>query len=153
MKNTFGSSLGKALGTKPPEMNGFDTRRARYLLFSPSFWGGADQSDTRRSRQLTHYAVVRKDLPLGVIGAQLIHAAGESSPGGIPEGTFAVCLGAQDEDQLLELERKLIASNIKHTAVREPDAPYNGALMAIGIEPVEDRTVLRPITGNLPLLR
>lgn len=109
--------------------------------------------DTRKTRQLSHYCIVRRDLPMGVIGAQLVHAAGESSPGDIPEGTFAICLGARDEDQLLELEDKLIAAGIKHTAIREPDAPYNGALMAVGIEPVEDRNVLRPITGNLPLLR
>lgn len=62
-------------------------------------------------------------------------------------------LGVRDESHIEDLERKLIERRIPHRAIREPDAPWNGALMSIGIEPVEDRCVLRPVTSSLPLLR
>jgi hypothetical protein len=97
--------------------------------------------------------VVRNDLPRGVLAAQLIHAAGESSPGSLPDGTFAVALGARDLDELETLERKLLDAGLPHVAVREPDEPWGGALMAIGIRPVEDRSVLKKMTSSLPLLK
>lgn len=49
----------------------------------------------------------------------------------------------------MQLQRRGIA----HRAIREPDPPYCGALMAIGIEPVVDRRVLKKVTGSLPLLK
>lgn len=107
---------------------------------------------TRRARQLTHYCLVREDLPVGAIGAQLIHAAGESSPGDLPDGTFAVALAARSLGHIEHLERKLVQLEIPHVAVREPDAPYNGELVAIGIVPVEDRGLVKPVTGGLKLL-
>ena len=98
--------------------------------------------------------MVRQDLPTGVLAAQLIHAAGESAPdGSVPTGTFAVALGARSLDELQTIERKLLEHGIPHRAVREPDAPWNGELMAIGIEPLEDRSRLKKITSSLPLLR
>jgi hypothetical protein len=103
-------------------------------------------------RELTHYCVVLEGLPLGVTGAQLVHAAGESSPGGIPEGTHAVVLAAKSEMQLLSLEKKLLAKNIPHAAIREPDAPFFGQLMAIGLAPSQRTSAIKNILGNLPLL-
>lgn len=96
---------------------------------------------------------MRQDLPLGAIAAQLIHAAGESSPENLPPGTFAIALAAKDEEHLLKLEAKLQKLDIPHHAIREPDAPYNNALMAIGIEPVTSRDVLKKVTSSLPLLK
>lgn len=90
---------------------------------------------------------------MGAQAAQLIHAAGESSPGDLPEGTFAVALAARNEAHLEFLEEKLQRLNIPHVAVREPDEPYNGALMAIGICPVENRKTLKKVTSSLPLLK
>lgn len=112
--------------------------------------------------RLTHYIVVRRDLPLGVIAAQVTHAAGESfyllasysggsmaasqEAGGerpptransrddIPRAT-AVVLGARNESKLLSLERLLADHCVPHIAVREPDEPWNGQLMAIGLVP------------------
>lgn len=101
---------------------------------------------------LTHYCIIRKDLPLGVFAAQLIHAAGESSPGNLPDHTFAVCLAARDEEHLLEIESKLLDQGIPHKAIREPDAPWNGQLMAIGISPC-DRSVCKYVTSGLPLVK
>lgn len=109
--------------------------------------------ETRRARQLTHYCVIRQDLPLGALGAQLVHAAGESSPGELPDGTIAVVLAAKSLEHIEHLERKLLRLQIPHRAIREPDAPWNGELMAIGVVPVADRELVKPVTGSLRLLR
>lgn len=97
--------------------------------------------------------IVREDLPRGVLAAQLIHAAGESSPGGLPTHTFAVALAARDQPHLEFLEQKLLERKIPHRAIREPDAPWDNALMAIGLEPVADRALVKPVTSSLALLR
>jgi len=113
-----------------------------------------DGFEPRKARQLTHYCLVRQDLPLGDLAAQLIHAAGESSgPGDLPDGTFAVALAAKSHAHLEHLERKLVRLAIPHHSIREPDAPWNGELMAIGILPVDDRELVKPVTGGLRLLK
>lgn len=84
--------------------------------------------------------------------AQLIHAAGESSPGDLSPGTYAIALAAKSEIQLLALERRLISQNIPHAAIREPDAPWDGQLMAIGIAPC-DRSIVRKEVSQLPLIK
>lgn len=81
-----------------------------------------------------------------------MHAAGESSPGNLSSGTFAICLAVDDEQHLLQVEQDLIAYGIPHVAIREPDAPYNGALMAIGLAPCERKTARR-VTSRLALLK
>lgn len=101
---------------------------------------------------LTHFCIVRQDLPRGTLAAQLIHAAGESSVQ-VPEGTFAVALAAKNEGHLALIEQKLRTLGIPHHAVREPDAPWNGALMAIGLPPTTDRSSVKPITKSLRLLK
>lgn len=101
---------------------------------------------------LTHFCIVRRDLPRGVLAAQLIHAAGESSER-VPEGTYAVALAAKNEGHLALIEQKLVDAGIPHHAVREPDSPWNGALMAIGLAPTSDRDSVQPITKSLRLLK
>lgn len=49
-------------------------------------------------------------------------------------GTTAVVLGATRR-QLRALEKRLLAHGVPHVAIREPDPPWNGALMAIGLVP------------------
>lgn len=97
--------------------------------------------------------IIRADLPLGVQIAQTIHAAGESSPGNLPEDTRAVALSVPDEATLLALEARLHAAGISFRAIREPDPPWNGALMAIGLVPVQRTPNLRQVLGRLPLVR
>lgn len=97
-----------------------------------------------------HYCIVREDLPLGALAAQLVHAAGESGP--TEPGTHAVVLSAKDQNHLLKIERQLTNHNIQHHSVREPDAPYYGELMAIGIFPICDRSLLKPVVKKLRLL-
>ena len=81
----------------------------------------------------------------------IIHASAESSRGTTP-GTFAVALAANGERDLLRLEERLVAADIPHSAFREPDAPYYGALMAVGIEPVIDRKQVKRFVGRFSLL-
>lgn len=101
---------------------------------------------------LTHYCIVRRDLSPGTQAAQLIHAAGESSPGNLPPHTFAVALTCADECELYELAIRLDAAGVKHKVIAEPDEPYNGAFMAIGVFP-QPRSRIRRHFSNLPLLK
>lgn len=98
-----------------------------------------------------HYVVVRTDLPHGVICAQIVHAAGETG-GNLPKGTIAIALSAEDEESLLSIEKKLIQCGVPHIAVREPDAPFFGALMAIGVCP-GPKSKLKKLFSNLPLIK
>lgn len=81
-----------------------------------------------------------------------MHAAGESSPGSLPEGTYAVVLAVPNLAKILALERVLIERGVPHVAIREPDLPWNNELMAIGIRPM-DRRKVRKYLSNLHLLR
>lgn len=95
---------------------------------------------------------MRSDLPIGVLASQIVHAAGESSPGNLPKNTHAVVLAVPDQAKLLALERKICELDIPHKAIREPDDPWNGQLMTIGIEPMQ-KYLVKKIVSNLPLLR
>lgn len=88
---------------------------------------------------------------MGTLCAQITHAAGESSPGNLSEGTHAVVLAA-DQAKLLALERKLIEANIPHRAIREPDLPWDNQLMSIGICPTF-KHLIKKFVSNFPLLR
>jgi len=70
-----------------------------------------------------------------------------------PEPIHAVVLAVADEAQLLELDAVLDAARVSHRLVLEPDAPWNGQAMALGIEPTRDRAELRPFLKKLKLLK
>lgn len=99
----------------------------------------------------THYVIVRRDLPLGVLVAQTIHAAGESALRPVAPNTHAIALAARDERHLASIERRLIELGLDHRAIREPDR--DDELMAIGIPPLVDRNLIKPVTKQLQLLR
>lgn len=101
---------------------------------------------------LTHYVIVRTDLPIGVVAAQIAHAAGESSPGNLAEGTHAIVLGVPDEQALRDLATRVAAAGLRFTPIFEPDAPYYGQYMAIGLAPVP-RSVGRKVLSSLPLFK
>lgn len=92
---------------------------------------------------LTHYIIVRRDLPLGVLAAMITHAAGES--GALYQDPYdgrfrdarAVVLEAKDEKDLYRVARKLQRHGIQYTQVVETGPTYFGELMAIGLVPVE----------------
>jgi hypothetical protein len=101
---------------------------------------------------LTHYCITREDLPHGIQAAQIIHAAGESSPGNLPPHTYAIALTTRDERELSELSYELFRAGISHRRIIENDAPWTGQLMAIGIKPMF-RSELRKHLSGLRLLR
>lgn len=105
-----------------------------------------------REEVTAHFCITRADLPHGVQAAQLIHAAGESSPGNLNSGTFAFALVAKDETALKELSFDLFMNGVPHKSIFEPDAPWSGQLMAIGVCP-GPRKKLRKHFSNLPLLK
>jgi hypothetical protein len=86
-----------------------------------------------------------------LLAAQVVHAAGESVRHIVEPGTYAVVLGAT-ATQLAALEKRLAAAGVHFSAIRENDHPYNGELLAIGIEP-RPKIEVRPFVSSLPLLR
>lgn len=101
---------------------------------------------------LCHYVIVRSDLARGVQAAQIVHAAGESSPGNLPEGTHAIVLAVPGELELESVATRLKAAGIQFVRIEEPDAPFHGALMALGLRPAR-KEVLRRALSSLPLLK
>ena len=96
--------------------------------------------------------MVRADIPRGLQAAQIIHAAGESSPGNLPSGVHAVCLTVPSEEALRAVADKLAASSIPFVSIIESDAPYTEQFMAIGCVPA-GKEVLKRCLSALPLLR
>ena len=99
--------------------------------------------------------IVRDDVPGGVQLAQTIHAAGWSAQ--LPAAratappTIAVALAASPRE-LADLGRTLAAAGVPHVLVHEPDEPWRGALMAIGVVPIS-RALVRRYLAHLPLVR
>ncbi len=102
---------------------------------------------------LTHFVILRGDLPHGLQVAQTIHAAGESAEARVPHGTIAVALAARDEPHLLELAKLLRRQGIDHTLIIEGDGEHAGHAMSIGIAPTTDRRAVGKVVSNLPLVR
>lgn len=86
--------------------------------------------------------------------AQLIHAAGESSPGNLSKGTYAIALHARDEAHLCQIAAQLKMAGIERHLIVEIDPPYSGQAMAIGIAPCDRKNkALKRITSQLPLIK
>ena len=68
------------------------------------------------------------------------------------EGTYAVVLTAPSESALARVADQLRLAGVAFTAIFEPDAPYDGALMALGLRP-ERKESLRRHLSALPLLK
>jgi len=108
---------------------------------------------------LTHYIIVRRDMPLGVVCAQVTHAAGESfartclwdntvGSHNLP-GTVAIVLGARDEKQLKYYERRLEKAGVDYTAIHENAGFAAGQMTAIGCWPTEDRAKVFKVLKKL----
>ena len=112
------------------------------------------EEQTEKEKTVYHYILIRKDLPASVQMVNAVHAAGESiidAP--IPSTTRAVLLGVDNEEMLLSYFEKLKTKNIHYVLIREPDEPYNGAAMAIGIAPSDRRNMLRKLFHHLETLK
>lgn len=96
--------------------------------------------------------IVRRDLPIGLLAAQIVHAADESIDGFVTSGMHAVVLTVPSETALLAVSANLMSARIAHVRIEEPDAPYNGALMALGLRPMK-KEVLKRYLSSLPLLK
>ena len=81
-----------------------------------------------------------------------MHAAGESSPGSLPNGTHAVVLAVPDEPALRCVFARLKLAQVPFVAITETDAPFGGQLMALGLVPQRKEDVRR-FVSSLPLLR
>lgn len=91
--------------------------------------------------------IVRKDLPLGVMAAQVAHAAGSQARH--PPEAHVVVLAVDSESSLRALAGRLPGAYL----VVESDPPYADQAMAIGCPLVIDRTAIRKEVSSLPLLR
>lgn len=96
--------------------------------------------------------MVRSDLPLGFLTAQVAHAASESSLTPDPLGTNVVVLAVPSEAMLLAVYQRLVMANVRCVLITEPDAPWDGAATAIGVERVDDRKIVKRVLQHLPLL-
>lgn len=82
-------------------------------------------------------------------------------------GTHAVALAVPDEAALLDVAARLERRGLPFVLVREPDPPWHGAAMAIGLlafpeappgtpaaapRAFPDRRAVRRVLGGLPLL-
>ena len=95
---------------------------------------------------------MRTDIPPGLAFAQLLHAAGESSPGNLEPGTYAVALSGGDRIELEQLADKLESKGVPIHRVVESHGAYAGQLMAIGVEP-GPKSVRGKHLSELPLVR
>ena len=93
---------------------------------------------------------MRRDLPVGLAIAQIIHAAGESVREPLPHGTNALALEVPGEKELLKLVDRLRAAGVRYTVIIENDAPYEGQVMAVGVTP-GPKVELRRFFSSLPL--
>lgn len=95
--------------------------------------------------------LVRGDLSIGQICAQIIHATGESLKEPHPAGgnTVAVALKVDNQQHLLEYEAKFKKAGIPYTLIAECD----GEVQAIGLEPTRNRAAIRKLTSSLPLVK
>lgn len=97
---------------------------------------GVDNTDPV---DIVHYVIVRRDLPVGVCAAMIVHAAGETGARFADwlGGAAAIVLGVDNQEQLWQTVNKLRQADIDHYKVIEggDKSPYKGQLMAVGIVP------------------
>lgn len=89
----------------------------------------------------------------GVIACQAAHAAGESLRAPAASDTHVVALVAEKSHDLVALSLTLREAGIHHALICEPDEPYNGSAVAVGIEPLEDRERVKPLVARFKLFR
>lgn len=90
-----------------------------------------------------------------MLASQVWHAARECmrSGSGPAANTERVCaLEAKSSADLRALSEVLTAQGIQHVLLCEPDAPWNGAPTAIGVD-VCDRDLVKPLVAQFGLLR
>lgn len=104
---------------------------------------------------LYQYVVLHQSLrnSIGAACAQTRHASAESIrqlP--VPDDTHAAILMVDTSAQLEALAVKVRAAGIQCALIREPDPPYEGAAVALGIEPLAKPKV-QPLMVGLKAFR
>jgi len=107
---------------------------------------------TPKEEQPVHYAVVRADLSFGVQAAMLMHAVGISVKEPHVDGMWALALHVRDEAHLMEVAGWLLKAGFGFVIYRDPDPPFNGAAMALGVAPTFERERLKKCLQRLPLV-
>lgn len=64
-----------------------------------------------------------------------------------------MALAARDEQHLLKIADRLKQRSIPFKLIREPDAPYFGEAMAIGLYPTQNRQPIKRALSRLPLIK
>lgn len=78
----------------------------------------------------THYCIIRRDLSLGLMAANIQHAAGETGPA--HEHVHAVTLMAKDEVSLRAMAARFDKLGKRYHPIIECDGAHAGQMMAIG---------------------
>jgi hypothetical protein len=86
------------------------------------------------------------------MAAMIVHAAGESAGGLVPDGTHAIVLMVPGEPALQRELQRLQMRGCALVAVYEDQAPYAGQLMALGLRPGRKED-LRRHCSSLPMLK
>lgn len=83
----------------------------------------------------------------------VLHQSCRKYPGLPVSGeTHVVVLQAETSDQLEAVAARLRDSRVHHVLIREPDEPYRGAAVALGVEPT-DRERVRLHVADLKVFR
>lgn len=88
----------------------------------------------------------------GVAAAQSAHAACGAMRGAENPETHRVILSADSSAVLEAIASDLTVAGINHVVIREPDEPYNGTAVAVGVEPME-RERIRGLLANFKAFR
>lgn len=83
----------------------------------------------------------------GIAAAQSAHAACGSMTGPENPETHRVILSADSSAALEAIASELAVAGLHHVVIREPDEPYNGTAVAVGVEPM-DRAKVRGLLAN-----
>lgn len=89
----------------------------------------------------------------GIAACQAAHAATEciqSLP--VSDQTHVCVLEAETSIELETLGKVLHNEGIPHVVIREPDEPYRGAAVAVGVAPM-DRDLIRPYMQTFKVFR
>lgn len=89
----------------------------------------------------------------GIVACQAAHAATEciqSLP--VSDQTHVCALEAETSADLETLGKLLTDAGLPHVVIREPDEPYNGAAVAVGVAPM-DRYLVKPYMSTFKVLR
>lgn len=73
----------------------------------------------------------------------IVHATGQSVMCPVEPGTCAVVLQVPNVLELLKISNKLRRNGIEHFLFEEPDPPWNGEAMSIGLPPMEKKLVYK----------